>query len=66
MQDAVTGVACLVSIGTGRPTFDRKKPTIMNKFIPMGASSIKHAVELCINIAKDCHSAHLEVEARYV
>jgi len=64
--DAVTGVACLVSIGTGRPTFDRKKSNMMSKLIPRGASSVKDAASLCIQIATSCHMAHLEVENRCV
>jgi len=36
MPDSVTGVACLVSIGAGRPTFDREKLGMMSKLVLKG------------------------------
>ncbi len=64
MHDAVTGVACLVSVGTGRLTNTRKKSGMWSGLIPKGASSMKDAARDCIQIATDCHRAHLEVEDR--
>ncbi|KAK4161596.1 hypothetical protein QBC43DRAFT_243126 [Cladorrhinum sp. PSN259] len=60
MQDAVRGVGCLVSVGTGRPTFKREKT-----WIPNGARSLRDAATLCKDIAMDCHSMHLEVQSRF-
>ena len=35
-HDAVLDVACLVSVGTGRPTFEYKKPGMVSKMISEG------------------------------
>lgn len=65
MGDAVNGVGCFVSIGTGRTTFDRENVGVMSKITPGGITSLSDAVKLCIRIATDCHKEHLEVEAKY-
>jgi hypothetical protein len=65
LRDAVTGVGCFVSVGTGRPTFKRENSTL-SRILPNGALSLKDAATLCKDIALDCHSMHLEVESRFV
>ncbi|VUC27492.1 unnamed protein product [Clonostachys rosea] len=65
MQDAVNGVACFVSIGTGRPTIKIQKSGLVSTFMP-GASEAIKAAKSCRRIATDCHNAHLEVANRYV
>ncbi|KAK4031683.1 acyl transferase/acyl hydrolase/lysophospholipase [Parachaetomium inaequale] len=64
MQDAVTGVGCLVSVGTGRPTFKRESSTL-SRLMPNGALSLKDAATLCKDIVMDCHGMHLEVQNRF-
>lgn len=65
MQDAVNGVACFVSVGTGRPTIKLKKSSLASSFVP-GALKTIEAAKSCMKIATDCHKVHLEVVSRYV
>ncbi|KAF6839211.1 intracellular membrane-bound Ca2+-independent phospholipase A2 [Colletotrichum plurivorum] len=64
LRDAVTGVECLVSVGTGRPTFKRASSSTLLRLFP-GAGSLKDAATLCIKIAIDCDEAHRAVENRF-
>ena len=65
MDDTVQGVGCLVSIGTGRPTFNHEKATAKSKLTPKGFDSLKDATRLCVQIATDCHREHQKVENMY-
>lgn len=65
MQDAVSGVSCFVSVGTGRPTFKLQKPSLASNFVP-GVLRAIEAAKSCMKIATDCHQVHLEVASRYV
>ncbi|CAH0056446.1 unnamed protein product [Clonostachys solani] len=64
MQDAVNGVACFVSVGTGRPTIKLKKSSLASSFVP-GAIKTIEAAKSCMKIATDCHKVHLEVANRF-
>jgi hypothetical protein len=55
MEDAVQQVGCLVSIGTGQPTFETKKSTIISQIMPVGITSLRDAASTCVRIATDCH-----------
>jgi predicted acylesterase/phospholipase RssA len=65
MKDAVTEVACFVSIGTGRPTYGRDEQSLISYVKPKGVKSMEEAVGLCISIASGCHEQHLEIKERY-
>ncbi|KAK2729783.1 hypothetical protein CKAH01_10085, partial [Colletotrichum kahawae] len=65
MRDAVAEVGCLISVGTGRGTFDREASSALSKIIPKGLISLKDAAKICIKIATDCHEAHLDIEKRF-
>ncbi len=64
MKDAVTEVACFVSIGTGRPTYGRDEKTLISYVKPKGIKSMEEAAGLCIKIASGCHEQHLEIKER--
>lgn len=64
MKDAVTEVACFVSIGAGRPTFGRDEQTLTSYVKPKGIKSMEEAAALCIQIATSCHEKHLEIKQR--
>ncbi|KAF6811199.1 hypothetical protein CSOJ01_05878 [Colletotrichum sojae] len=64
LPDAVTGVECLVSVRTGRPTFKCASSSALLKVFP-GVGSLKDAATLCIKIATDCEEAHRAVEDRF-
>ncbi|KAM0276096.1 hypothetical protein ACHAQH_007115, partial [Verticillium albo-atrum] len=68
MKNAVAEVTCLVSIGTGRHTFEyNKKGKIFNltKAVPDGLISMKDAAQMCIKIATECRKQHLSVRSRF-
>ncbi|CAG9989711.1 unnamed protein product, partial [Clonostachys byssicola] len=64
MKDAVNGVSCFVSVGTGRPTIKLRNSSLASSFVP-GASKIIEAAKSCMKIATDCHKVHLEVATRF-
>jgi predicted acylesterase/phospholipase RssA len=64
MQDAITGVGCFVSVGTGKPTYSRDEKTLLSYVTPKGVKSMQDAAAACIRIATNCHEAHLEIKKR--
>ncbi|KAF9878483.1 hypothetical protein CkaCkLH20_03975 [Colletotrichum karsti] len=65
LRDAVSGVGCLVSIGTGLGSYGRESSGAISKLVPQGFSSVKNAAKMCIKIATDCHEAHLEIKDKF-
>lgn len=66
MNDAVKEVSCFVSIGTGLPTFNCDRETVIHNLKPRGWISLSETASLCISIATHCHWEHLKVEKPYV
>lgn len=64
MTDAVKELGCLVSLGTGRATYDYDRPGVVTYVKPKGIQSAEDAIGLLKAIATDCHKKHLKVEAR--
>ena len=65
MGEAEKEVGCLVSIGTGIPTFTPKKGW-KAKLAPRVVKSVRGAADICIDIATDCHRKHLTLRDKYV
>ncbi|KAK1979284.1 acyl transferase/acyl hydrolase/lysophospholipase [Colletotrichum cereale] len=62
LANSVAEVGCFVSIGAGRPTFDRERDSFKFKITPKGITSIADAASICVKIATDCHNEHFDVE----
>ncbi|KAL6407046.1 regulatory protein NB-ARC [Ilyonectria robusta] len=65
IRNAVAEVTCLVSIGTGRGSFEYKRSSLRDMFVPKGLVSMKEAAKMCVAITMDCHKEHLNVRSRF-
>ena len=65
LPDAVAGVGCFVSLGTGRATFSYEKMSKLSALRLRGLVSLKSAAKMCAAITMDCHKEHEKVAYRY-
>jgi len=59
MQDAISGVDCFVSVGTGQHSFNQAESS---SIVPEGLKSAQDAIRRCVQISMNCHYVHQEVE----
>jgi predicted acylesterase/phospholipase RssA len=65
LEDAVRDVGCFVSIGSGKPTYERNRQSPLAAFfMPKGMAAMRDAATICINIATGCNEQHLMVKKR--
>ncbi|RYO97915.1 hypothetical protein DL764_007239 [Monosporascus ibericus] len=65
LLDPLAEIGCLVSVGTGRPTFEREKSFVSSRLTPGGVKSLSDALKCCKEIATSCHRVHLGVAERF-
>ncbi|RYP72628.1 hypothetical protein DL771_004123 [Monosporascus sp. 5C6A] len=65
LLDPLADIGCLVSVGTGRPTFEREKSSVSSRVTPGGIKSVSDALKCCKEIATSCHRVHQVVAERF-
>ncbi|RYP48008.1 hypothetical protein DL769_011253 [Monosporascus sp. CRB-8-3] len=65
LLDPLAEIGCLVSVGSGRPTFEREKASVSSRVTPGGIKSVSAALKCCKEIATSCHRVHLGVAERF-
>jgi hypothetical protein len=62
--DTLDEIGCLVSVGTGCPTFEREKSSVSSRVTPRVIKTVSDALTCCKEIATNCHRAHEGVAGR--
>ncbi|RYP72974.1 hypothetical protein DL770_007854 [Monosporascus sp. CRB-9-2] len=65
LLDPLAEIGCLVSVGSGRPTFEREKSSVSSRVTPGGIKSVSAALKCCKDIATSCHRVHQGIAERF-